>query len=354
MSGFRRRPESRSWALNSGVLGVLVTVGLVLTAAPAPADPVLPAPPLDPTTAVAQVGPAVVNIDTEMGYARAVSSGTGIVVDPSGLVLTNNHVIAGATTISAMSVANQQSYDVDVLGYDRTHDVALLKLRGATGLPVANLGDSNTVNVGDPVISMGNAGGQGGTPSAVPGTVIALGQSVVASDDLTGASEKLTGMIRASVPLRPGDSGGPMVNAAGQVVGVNTAASENYRMAQPGGEGFAIPINQALAIASQIRAGSASDTVHVGATPFLGIGVIDANGAGAKVVQVLANTPADQAGVRRGDILVSLGGQNIDSATALTRAIDRHHPGDTVELRWRSPASGDRSANVTLAVGPAG
>lgn len=349
MSGFHRRPRRFAW-----LLGVAATVGLVVTAGPVQADPPLPAPPLDPTAAVAQVGPAVVNIDTQMGYARAVSAGTGIVIDPSGLVLTNNHVVAGATQITATSVGTQQSYDVDVLGYDRTHDVALLRLRGGSGLPVADLGDSNSVNVGDPVIAMGNAGGQGGTPSAVRGSIVSLNETVTASDDLTGASETLTGMLRAGTPLRPGDSGGPMVDATGRVIGVNTAASENYRMAQPGGEGFAIPINQALAIADQIRSGNASDTVHIGATPFLGIGVVDYNGTGARIVQVLDNTPAEQAGLKRGDILLGLGGEPIDSATALTRAIDRHHPGDTVELRWRTATGADRSATLTLAVGPVG
>lgn len=117
---------------------------------------------------MAQVGPSVVNINTQLGYARAVSAGTGIVLDPSGVVLTNNHVIAGATEVSAMSVANQQSYDVEILGYDRTHDIAVIKLRGATGLPVATIGNSDAVRVGDGVISMGNAGGQGGTPARCP------------------------------------------------------------------------------------------------------------------------------------------------------------------------------------------
>lgn len=359
------------------VLAVAATVGLVVSSGPALADPPPPpappvpapsldadvppgnppppnAPGLNPSAAVAQVGPSVVNINTQLGYARAVSAGTGIVLDPSGVVLTNNHVIAGATEVSAMSVANQQSYDVEILGYDRTHDIAVIKLRGATGLPVATIGNSDAVRVGDGVISMGNAGGQGGTPSAVPGTVTALNQTVSASDDLTGASETLTGMIRASTALRPGDSGGPMVNAAGEVIGVNTAASENYKMAQPGGEGFAIPINQAMAVANQIRSGNSSDTVHIGATPFLGIGVVDSNGGGAKIVQVLNNTPAEQAGIRRGDILLSLGGQSIDLATALTRVIDRHQPGDSVELRWRSLQGGEQSATVILAVGPAG
>src|SRR5690625_244130 len=381
MSGIRRRSggcRGPRWVLAAAAAVALTLGALTPGAGPALADPV-PAPPvpvpsldadvppatttvpttasvpgINPSSAVAQVGPSVVNINTQLGYARAVSAGTGIVLDPSGVVLTNNHVIAGATEVSAMSVANQQSYDVEVLGYDRTHDVALIKLRGATGLPVATIGDPNSVAVGDDVISMGNAGGQGGTPSAVPGTVTALDQTVSASDDLTGASETLTGKIRASTPLRPGDSGGPMVNAAGEVIGVNTAASENYKMAQPGGEGFAIPINQAMAVANQIRSGNASDTVHIGATPFLGIGVVDAGGSGVKVVQVLNNTPAEQAGVRRGDILLALAGDDIDSATTLTRVIDQHHPGDTVELRWRSPQGGEQSANIVLAVGPAG
>ncbi|MEB3033644.1 S1C family serine protease [[Mycobacterium] nativiensis] len=348
MSGSHR--PSRWWLL-SVTAASIATVGLGLVA-PAQAVPPLPAP-LDPSAMVAQVSPAVVNLDTQMGYQGAVGAGTGIVLDPGGVVLTNNHVIAGATGITAFAVGNGQTYEVDVLGFDRSHDVAVLQLRGASGLPAANIGNSSRVTVGDPVVSMGNAGGHGGTPSAVPGRVIALNQTVSAADELTGTTETLNNMIKADTPIRPGDSGGPMVNGAGQVIGMNTAASDNYKFAQPGGEGYAIPIDQAMAIAGQIRAGISSSTVHIGETAFMGVGVVDDNG-GARVATVLADTPAAGTGIARDDVITSINGRPVNSATDLTDVLDQCHPGDIVTLTWRNPASGEHSATVTLVPGPVG
>jgi S1-C subfamily serine protease len=330
------------------------TLGLGLVAAPVQASPTLPTFPLDPSAMVAQVGPAVVNIDTQMGYQSAVGAGTGIVLDSNGVVLTNNHVIAGATGLTAFSVGTGQTYDVDVIGFDRSHDVAVLQLRGAAGLPAANIGDSSRVAVGDPVVAMGNAGGHGGTPSAVPGRVIGLNQTVSAADELTGSTETLTNMIKADTAIRPGDSGGPMVNAAGQVIGMNTAASDNYKFAQPGGEGYAIPINQAMAIAGQIRSGVSSNTVHIGPTAFMGVGVVDNNGAGAQVAQVLDGTPAAESGIAKDDIITSVNGRPVNSATDLTDVLDQRHPGDTITLTWRGPTGGDHSATITLVPGPVG
>ncbi len=124
-----------------------------------------PAPKLDPA---AMVAPQVVNINTKFGFNNAIGAGTGIVIDPGGVVLTNNHVISGATDISAFSVGNGQTYAVDVIGYDRSQDVAVLQLRGGGGLPSAAIGGG--ASVGEPIVALGNAGGQGGAPSAMPGT----------------------------------------------------------------------------------------------------------------------------------------------------------------------------------------
>lgn len=353
MSGTHRTDRWRLFSVAVATTATMTAAGLGVVTAPVQASPTLPAPPLDPSAMVAQVGPAVVNIDAQMGYQSAVGSGTGIVLDPSGVVLTNNHVVAGATGLTAVSVANGQSYDVDVLGFDRSHDVAVLQLRGADGLPAANIGNSSRVAVGDPVVAMGNAGGHGGTPSAVPGRVIGLNQTVSAADELTGSTETLTNMIKADTPIRPGDSGGPMVNAAGQVIGMNTAASDNYKFAQPGGEGYAIPIDQAMAIAGQIRAGISSNTVHIGETAFLGVGVIDSDG-GARVAQVLDGTPAAATGIARDDIITSVNGRPVNTATDLTDVLDQRHPGDTVTLTWRNPTGGEHSATAILVPGPVG
>ncbi|MDI3313067.1 MAG: trypsin-like peptidase domain-containing protein [Mycobacterium sp.] len=357
MSGSHRCARWRSWR----VLGLTAVLALGLLAAPAYASPSTlsldlfsEAPPLDPAAMVAQVGPALVNIDTKMGYQSAVGAGTGIVLTPNGQVLTNNHVIEGATSITATDIGNGQTYDVDVIGYDRNQDVALLQLRGAGGLPTANLGDSSSVAVGDPIVAMGNAEGANGTPSAVPGTVVALNQTISAADSLTGSSETLTGMIQANAPIRPGDSGGPMVNSAGQVIGMNTAASGNFKFFSHGGQGFAIPIDRARAIAGQIQSGAASGTVHIGPTAFLGVGVSSQGNNGAKVVRVLPDAPAAQVGITADDVITSIDGQPVNSATELTNILDRHHPGDTVSVGWRGPLTGEHTANVTLAAGPPG
>lgn len=348
MSGRRRHGLRRLVSL--AALAVVTALGLATV--PAQAVPGLPAPPLDPSAMVAQVGPAVVNINTEMGYQGATGAGTGIVLDPGGAVLTNNHVVSGATSITAFAVGNGQTYAVDVIGYDRNHDVAVVQLLGAGGLPVANIGRSAGVAIGDPVVAMGNAGGQGGTPSAVPGQVIGLNETVSAADELTGSSETLTNMIKSDTAIRPGDSGGPLVNGAGQVIGMSTAASDNFKFNQPGGEGYAIPIDQAMAIAGAIRSGRASSDVHIGPTGFLGVGVTDVNGT-ATVAQVLADTPAAAAGLMNGDVITAVNGTPVNSPTAVTNLLDQHHPGDTVTLSWRGPG-GDRTAEVTLMPGPTG
>ena len=202
-----------------------------------------------PNVALSRVIAAVVDIDATFNRQRAVGAGTGIVLNPRGLVLTNNHVVEYASSISATD-ANGHTYPATVLGRDRRHDLALLQLP-ATNLTAATLGDSSYLAVGDPVIAIGNAGGRGGIPSRAPGTVIALNETVSAGDDLTGRSERLTGMIEIAAAMRPGDSGGPLVNAAGQVVGVDTAGASGTQKS-PGGQGFAIPIDEALQIAQQL------------------------------------------------------------------------------------------------------
>jgi S1-C subfamily serine protease len=337
----RRRPRWSLW-----LLSLMAVVGLGLGTAPAHASPSMPPPPQDAMAAIGQVGPAIVDIDAKLGYQSAVGAGTGIVISPS-VVLTNNHVVAGATDLTARSIGNGQTFPATVIGFDRNHDIAVLQLAGG-GLQPANIGNSDTVTVGEPIVSLGNAGGVGGTPSAVDGRVAALNQTVSASDALTGSTETLNGLIQVDAGIRPGDSGGPTVNAANQVIGMNTAASENYHLGR--GQGFAIPINEAMAIAGQIQGRGGSPTVHIGPTAFLGVGVNDANaGAGAVVRQVIPTGPAAGAGLTPGDVITSVNGQPVNSATALTNILDQHHPGENVTV-----GLGSRTVNVTLADGPPG
>src|SRR5271163_3520975 len=327
------------------LLSLLAATGLALATAPAHASPLTTPAPRDAQTAAAQVGPQIVDIDAKLGFQSAIGAGTGIVIDPS-VVLTNNHVIAGATDLTARSIANGQTFPATVIGFDRQHDIAVLQLAGG-GLPVANIGNSDTVKVGDPVVSLGNAGGAGGAPSVEEGHIGALGQTVSASDALTGSTESLSGLIQVNANIRPGDSGGPTVNAANQVIGMNTAASQNFHLGS--GQGFAIPINEAMAIAGQIQGGG-SPTVHIGPTAFIGVGVNDAaGGAGAVIRQVIPTGPAAGAGFAPGDVITSINGQPVNSATALTNILDQHHPGESVMV-----GLGGRTANVTLGDGPPG
>jgi S1-C subfamily serine protease len=336
----RRRPRWSFW-----LLSLMAVVGLALGTVPAQASPSMPPAPLDTLAAVGQVGPTIVDVDAKLGYQSAVGAGTGIVIGPS-TVLTNNHVVAGATDLTVRSIGNGQTFPATVIGYDRSHDIAVLAIGGG-GLQPANIGNSDTVSVGEPVVSLGNAGGVGGAPSAVDGRIAALNQTVSANDALTGSTETLNGLIQIDANIRPGDSGGPTVNSANQVIGLNTAASDNFHLGR--GSGFAIPINTAMAIAGQIQGGG-SPTVHIGPTAFLGVGVNDAaGGAGAVVRQVIPGGPAAGAGLAPGDVINSINGQPVNSATALTAILDQHHPGDNVQV-----GVGGRSAGVTLTDGPPG
>jgi S1-C subfamily serine protease len=311
-------------------------------------------PALASSTAVAAtVAPALVDITATLTYSSRTVSGTGIVLSPDGLVLTNNHVIDGATTISATDVGNGQQYAATVLGYDRSADVALLQLEGASGLAVAELGDSAQIAVGEPVVGVGNAGGVGGTPSAATGAVLALDQRIEATNVYDHTFEQLGGLIATDAAIRPGDSGGPLANAAGQVIGIDTAASDSYLLGAATGRGYAIPIDVAMALAGRIEDGQGSAAIHLGPTAFLGIGIAASSSRGVSVAQVFYGTPAAQAGLASGDVIVDLAGQAVASPTALSTLLVRHHPGDGVTITWRDQSGTLHTGSVQLAAGPA-
>ena len=306
---------------------------------------------------VAAAAHDLVDIDTTLSYQNDAAAGTGIVLSSDGYILTNNHVISGATTIDATDIANGQKYTATVVGYDRTHDVAVIKLSNASGLPTATMGDSAKVTEGADVVGLGNAGGVGGEPSSAPGQVTALNQSIKAQDQSNGTTEQLTGLIQTNCNIQPGDSGGALVDSSGRVVGMDTAASTGFSFQTQGNQGFAIPINEALSIAGQIRSGKASATVHIGKTAFLGVGVDPNPGpgtpAGALVTKAIPGGAADQAGITAGSLITSLGGSRVDSSTALTNLISHYHPGDKVQIGWTDANGQTHSATVTFANGPA-
>ncbi|WTZ49934.1 S1C family serine protease [Nocardia sp. NBC_01388] len=311
-------------------------------------------------TAVQGVIPGLVNVNSELGMQGAETAGTGIVLTSDGEILTNNHVVTGATDISVTDLGNGQTYPATVVGYDRSQDVAVLKLSGASGLQTAPIGNSDSATVGEQIAGVGNAGGTG-QPSVAAGRVTALGQTITASDESSGSSEQLQGLIQIAANIQPGDSGGPLIDSSGQVIGMDTAASTNYRFRMQrggaqsgGGQGFAIPINQALSIAHDIDSGNRSATVHIGATPFLGVSVSTSDGVGAVVQQVVSGGPAAQLGLAAGDVITAADGNRIDSATALTNSMDSYKPGDRVTFKWTDPQSGAQQGQVALGTGPVG
>jgi len=313
-----------------------------------------------------RVDPGLVDIVTTLGYQHAEAAGTGIVLTSSGEILTNNHVIEGATSITAIDVGNGQSYPAKVVGYDRSRDVAVLKLSGASGLQTVTFGSSSTAQLGQKVVALGNAGGKGGTPSVVTGHITGLDASITASDQSAGTVERLTGLIKHDAAIQPGDSGGPLVNRAGDVIAINTAASTHDFQFSDGTsqtQGFAIPIDQAMSIARQIAAGQASASVHIGATGFIGVEVGSDNqaasqgvpaGSGALIVGVVSGGPANLAGLAAGDVITAVNGKSVTSAQALQSALGRHHPGDRVSVGWTDQSGQSHSAKVQLATGPAG
>jgi S1-C subfamily serine protease len=312
----------------------------------------------------AQVDPGLVDVVSTLGFQQAQAAGTGLVLTPSGEILTNNHVIEGATSIRVTDIGNGRSYPARVVGYDRSHDIAVLRLQGASGLATVTLGNSSTAAVGHKVVALGNAGGKGGTPSVAAGRITGLGASITASDASAGTSEQLTGLIHHNADIQPGDSGGPLVNTAGQVIGIDTAASSGFtfQSGQARTQAFAIPVNDAVSIASQITAGTASSTVHIGATGFLGVAIMSAGnaaaagvpaGSGAALAGLVPASPAGRAGLAAGDVIVSVGGHAVSSPSALQSALELHHPGDSVSIGWTDQAGQAHSATIVLANGPA-
>ena len=320
--------------------------------------------PLDAQALAAKVDPAIVDITSQLKYNNATAEGTGMVISPSGLVLTNNHVIDQATSVSATLVVSGKMYPAQVVGYDSADDVALLQLQGASGLKTVPLGDSTKVKVGQAVLAIGNAGGRGGLPSTAQGKVNALNRTIQASDSGANTRETLHGMLQTDAPIQEGDSGGPLVNSDGKVIGMNTAANAGQTGVTVG---FAIPINHAVSLANQIAAGRASATVHIGLAGFLGINVADANNpgdcggfgggggfngppasAGALICQVFPGTPADSAGLTSGDVITSINGKTVGSADTLTTVMAAAHPGDQLAISYVDANGSRHSASATL------
>ena len=297
------------------------------------------------STARANVG--IVDIYTTLGYENGVAAGTGMIISRSGDVLTNNHVIRGATKFRVFDVMTRRWYLATVAGYSVPRDVAVLHLAHASHLQTIRLGTFAPVRIGQPVVARGNAQGLGGTPKAARGKVIALHHQIVAKDE-TGDAETLNNVIVTNAPVQPGDSGGPLQNAQGRAIGMVTAGSTSGPH-----RGFAIPIRQALKLARQIAAGNSTATVHVGPTAFLGVQLQDApGGAGAEIAQVIAGKPADAAGLVAGDVITSLDGTTISSSADVRRVVLSLTPGTAVSIGWTDTGGTPQTGTITPASGP--
>jgi len=290
------------------------------------------------------------------------SAGTGMIISRSGLVLTNNHVIAGATSVAVTIDGTHTALPATVVGTDPALDLALLRI----GHPPANLhpvtfGDSQELVPGDAVIAIGNALGlQAGSPTVTSGIVSALGRVVTATVPTTGQTETLDNMIQTDAAINPGNSGGPLVDSAGDVVGMNTAAAGSTSDGtQAQNIGFAIPSSELIAEIPQLERGGTSGAPGA----FLGVEVEDdtANlaaefglptSSGAVVVSVLPGTPAASAGLAPGDVIVGMDGKPVGSVGQLSAIEASLHPGQEVPLTYWA-GSEQRTVEVTLATRPA-
>jgi S1-C subfamily serine protease len=405
------------------VLAAAVGAGAVFalrgTAGPAPSSSLgaqdIPKPKANPgagagssdvTAAVARkVEPGLVDITSYVHYQQQVFEGTGMVLSANGLVLTNNHVIKGSTRVTAQLVSNGRKYTAQVVGTDNAEDVALLRLEGASGLATVTTGDSSKVKLGDTVVALGNAGGNGGTPTVTSGTITALKRTITASDAGSGTSERLTNMFQTNAPIAEGDSGGALASATGQVIAMNTAANSQNIGGGGTAQGFAIPIDRALLIARQIAAGHGSSTIQIGQPAFIGIAIasdpksgapsrssspraqlgqlqrlaqgnfsggINSSGrclanesanpvpntiapakSGALIAGVFCGAPATNAGAAAGDVITEVNGHAVTSPASLRVLMRQYHPGSTVSLTWIGLDGHQQTGSLKLAAGPA-
>ena len=293
---------------------------------------------------VDKVAASVVSIVTEVrttsyfGYSSTgQAAGTGIIVTPDGYILTNKNVIDGASKISVVLDDGTTYSDVEVAAVDPMNDVAFLKIKDVSGLTAATLGDSKTITVGQQVIAIGNALGQYQN-SVTSGIISGTGRSLTATDATGTMSEQLSDMIQTDAAINSGNSGGPLVNAAGQVIGINTAngsGTDNI--------GFAIPIASVKGMLSQLVESGKASRAYIGVysteiTPELAKkynlpvseGVYLYNSATYSAV--IKDSPAEKAGLKDKDIITAVNGVKIGSAGSLSTLIGEYKPGDTVQL----------------------
>jgi S1-C subfamily serine protease len=304
--------------------------------------------PADIQEILSMVQPAVVAIRTRTlslgDFLRpegAEGAGTGFVISPDGVIVTNNHVVAGAQSIDVV-FGNDTTKPAQILGRDASSDLAVIKV-DATGLQAATLGDSDRLRVGDDVLAIGNALALPGGPSVTRGIVSATNRTIVAENGL-----RLENVIQTDTAINRGNSGGPLVNADGEVVGINTAVAGDAQNI-----GFSIAITQARPIIEELRSGSTRTR------PFLGVQMFDVTPAvaeelklevteGALVAEVTEGSGAEVAGMRAGDVIVDIDGEKVSDAGAVSDAVRKHKPGDELKV---TVARGSERQTFTVRLG---
>ena len=336
------------------------------TQTPSPITPTTPITPVTPGTGssnasaaaiAARVSPAIVDINTTLGSSQA--AGTGMLISSSGEILTNNHVVSGSTSITVTVEGQSRNFTAHVVGVDVSQDVAVIQIdQSVSGLPTVTFADSSSLQVGDTVVTLGNALGQGGAPHVTQGQVTALNQTITASEG-AGSAETLSGMIQSDAVIYQGDSGGAFVNTSSQVVGMITAGEAQGFRSAASSTGYAIASNTAVGVANRIRAHEQAADLTYGQVGYLGVAVqsIDASGASQLGLNVssgalvsaapLSGTPAASAGITRGSVITKVGGSSVTSADTLGTAVKSHKPGDRVSVTWVN-TSGSHTATVTL------
>ncbi len=314
----------------------------------------------DWSATAAAVSPSVVSITATTGQGGG--QGSGVIIDAAGNVLTNNHVVSGADKLS-VTLADGRTYDAEIRGTDPSTDLAVIAISDAPKdlRPVA-IGDSDALKVGDPVMAVGNPLGLAGTVTT--GIVSALNRPVSTEGESNGPSNPfgqgqtqaepvVTNAIQTSAAINPGNSGGALVNAQGQLVGINSSIASlgSPSGGQSGniGIGFAIPVNEATTVATQLIETGKVTHAYLGVTPQDGSASDgSATRAGAEVVSVGDGTPAAKAGLRAGDVVTAVDGERVDSALSLVGQVRERSVGDKVTLKVLRD-SGTIEVEVTLA-----
>jgi S1-C subfamily serine protease len=308
--------------------------------------------------AVDRVAPAVVTITTSGGGILGSSTGTGsgVIYDPAGWILTNRHVVENANNLTVTLNDGRVFEDATVYGIDTLTDLAIVRIEGED-LPAAPIGSSDNLKPGQLAIAIGNPLGYENTVTT--GIVSGLGRQILASDAVQASDpDRLRNLIQTDAAINPGNSGGPLINSAGQVIGINTAVSTTAQ-----GLGFAIPIDVARPIMQQALDGEEL------ARPYIGVWYTPINPAlaesedlpvdyGAYIATasgedpIVAGSPAESAGLQPGDVIVAVDGEQLSTEADLSMALLPYAPGDTITLRVLRDNS-VREIDLTLGVQPA-